>query len=185
MALDKVANEILESARQEGNLLIQEAEKERARILKEADQEIEKMRKANEKELQETILRMRRQEQSSAELESKKIVLNKRKEILNRTFDEILEEFSTLPPAEKTVLYKGILAEGMKIIPNPKVFCPKGETELLSESKGYESLNESDMDSGLILENDDGTVHLDLRFRTLLENMWEKELREISTILFG
>lgn len=184
MALDKVANEILENAKQEGDLRIQEAEKERARILQEADQKIERMRKADEKELQDALLRMRRQELSSAELESKKIVLNKRKDILNRTFDEMLEELSTMPPAEKSAFYKKILAEGTKIIPMPRVFCPKGEADLLAGISDYESLTETDMESGLILENKDGTVHLDLRFRTLLETIWEKELKDISTVLF-
>ncbi|KQM12662.1 hypothetical protein AOA80_00820 [Methanomassiliicoccales archaeon RumEn M1] len=184
MALDKVANEILENAKQEGNLRIQEAEKERARILNEADLKIEKMQRADEKELQDAILRMRRQEQSSAELESKKIVLNKRKDILNRTFDEMLDELSNMPPAEKSALYKKILAEGKKIVPMPRVFCPKGEADLLAGLRGCESLTETDMESGLILENKDGTVHLDLRFRTLLETIWEKELKDISTVLF-
>jgi F0F1-type ATP synthase membrane subunit b/b' len=49
MALDKVANDILENARKEADLRIQEAEKERTKILQEADQKIEKMRKSEEK----------------------------------------------------------------------------------------------------------------------------------------
>ena len=184
MALDKVASEILENAKQEGNLRVQEAEKERARILQEADQKIERMRKADEKELQDALLRMRRQELSSAELEAKKIVLNQRKDILNRTFDEMLIELSSMAPAEKSALYKKILAEGKKVIPMPKVFCPKGEADLLAGLRGCESLTETDMESGLILEKKDGTVRLDLRFRTLLESIWEKELKSISTVLF-
>ncbi len=66
----------------------------------------------------------------------------------------------------------------------PRVFCPKGEADLLAGISDYESLTETDMESGLILENKDGTVHLDLRFRTLLETIWEKELKDISTVLF-
>ncbi|NLK25443.1 MAG: hypothetical protein GX307_02575 [Euryarchaeota archaeon] len=184
MALDKVANEILESANQEGNLRIQEAEKERARILKEADLKIEKMQKAEEKELQDALLRMRRQEQSSAELEAKKIVLNKRKDILNQTFEETLNELAAMAPAEKSALYKKLLAEGKKTIPMPSVFCPIGEADLLAGLSGCESLTEIDMESGLILESNDKTIRLDLRFRTLLESIWEKELKDISAVLF-
>jgi V/A-type H+-transporting ATPase subunit E len=184
MALDKVANEILESAKQEASLRIQEAEKERARILQETDLKIEKMQKAEEKELQDALLRMRRQELSSAELEAKRIVLNQRKDLLNRTFEEMLAELSAMPPAEKSALYKKILAEGKKIIPMPRVFCPKGEADLLAGLRGCESLTETNMESGLILENKDGTVRLDLRFRTILESIWEKEQKSISAVLF-
>ena len=104
MALDNVANDILENARKEADLRVQDAEKERAKILQETDQKIEKMRKAEEKELQDALTRMRRQELSSAELEAKKIVLNKRKEILNKTFDEMLKELSKMSPQEKSAL---------------------------------------------------------------------------------
>ena len=185
MALDKVANDILDNARKEADLRIQEAEKERAKILQETDQKIERMQKAEEKELQDALVRMRRQELSSAELEAKKIVLNKRKDILNRTFNEMLRELSTMDPKEKSALYKKILADGKKVIHKPKVFCPKGEADLLAGLRGCESLTETDMESGLILENEDGTVRLDFRFRTILESIWDRELKNISNTLFG
>jgi len=185
MALDKVANNILDNARKEADLRIQEAEKERAKILQETDQKIERMQKAEEKELQDALVRMRRQELSSAELEAKKIVLNKRKDILNRTFNEMLRELSTMDPKEKSALYKKILADGKKVIHKPKVFCPKGEADLLAGLRGCESLTETDMESGLILENEDGTVRLDFRFRTILESIWDRELKNISNTLFG
>jgi len=184
MALDKVVENILSSAQMEADKRVQDAEKERARILQETDQKIDKMRKAEEKELQEALLRMRRQELSSAELEAKKIVLNKRKEILNQTFGELLKEFSKMDPKDKSALYKKILADGKKVIHHPKVYCPKGEADLLSGLRGCASLTETDMEPGLILESEDGTVRLDFRLRTILEGIWEKELKNVSNILF-
>jgi V/A-type H+-transporting ATPase subunit E len=184
MALDKVANDILESARKEADQRIQEAEKEKARILQDSDQKIDRMRKVEEKELQDNITRMRRQELSSAELEAKKIVLNKRKDILNRTFDEALKELSAMGPKEKASLYKKIVADGKKTIHKPKVFIPNGEADLLAGLRGCESLTEMDMGSGLILENEDGSVRLDYRFKTILEGIWDKELKSISNTLF-
>lgn len=184
MALDKVADDILEGARQEAAKRIQDAEKERAKILQESDQRIEKLEKAEEKELQETLNRMRRQELSSAELESKKVILNARKEILNRTFAETLKELSALDPKHKSALYKKILVDGKKIIHHPKVYCPKGEADLLAGLRGCASLTETEMEPGLILESEDGAVRLDYRFRTILESIWDKELKNVSNILF-
>jgi V/A-type H+-transporting ATPase subunit E len=184
MALDKVANDILDNARKEADQRIQEAEKERGRILQEADQKVDRMRKVEEKELQDSLMRMRRQELSSAELEAKKIVLNKRKDVLNRTFDEMVKELSAMDPKEKSHLYKKILADGKKVIHKPKVFIPKGEADLLAGLRGCESLTETDISTGLILENEDGTVRLDYRFKTILESIWDKELKSISNTLF-
>lgn len=184
MALDKVVENILECARQDANKRLQEAENERARILQEADQKIEKQQKAEEKELRDALARMRRQELSSAELEAKKTVLNIRKEILNRTFEETLAELSSMPTKEKSALYKKILAEGKKTISRPKVYIPKGEADLLSGLRGAASLTETDIDSGLILESEDGTIRLDFRFRTILESIWDRELKNVSNLLF-
>jgi V/A-type H+-transporting ATPase subunit E len=41
------------------------------------------------------------------------------------------------------------------------------------------------MESGLILESEDGTIRLDYRFRSILEGIWEKELKNVSNMLFG
>jgi V/A-type H+-transporting ATPase subunit E len=185
MALDKVANDILESGRKEAYKRIQEAEKERARILQETDQKIEKMQKVEEKELQEALRRMRRQELSSAELEAKKIVLNKKKEILDRAFEEILRELSSMDPKEKANLYKKSIANGKKVIHHPKVYVPKHEGDLLAGTRGCDSINETEMDSGVILGSEDGTVRLDFRFRTILEGIWERELKSVSDTLFA
>jgi V/A-type H+-transporting ATPase subunit E len=184
MALDKVVDNILGSARQDADKRIQDAEAERSRILLEADQKIDKMQKAQEKELQDALVRMERQEMSSAELEAKKIVLNTRKEILTRTFDEMLHELSAMDPREKSAIYKKILAEGKRVIHHPKVFIPRGEADLLSGLRGCASLTETEMEPGLILESEDGTVRVDFRFRTILESIWEKELKNVSNILF-
>jgi V/A-type H+-transporting ATPase subunit E len=184
MALDKVVDNILGSAKLEADKRIQEAEIERARILQEADQKIEKMQKAKDKELQDAIVRMRRQEMSSAELEAKKLVLNTRKDIMNQTFAETLKGLSTMEPKEKAALYKKFVAEGKKIIHHPKVLCPKGDADLLSGLRGCASLTEVEMEPGVVLESEDGNVRLDFRFRTVLESIWDKELKNVSNILF-
>ncbi|WP_400260229.1 V-type ATP synthase subunit E family protein [Candidatus Methanomassiliicoccus intestinalis] len=184
MSLDKIADEILGNASKEAEAIVKEAENERSRILLEADQKIENMRKAEEKELQDALERIKRQEISSAELDAKKIVLNKRKDILNRTFEEMLAELSDLNANEKGDIYKKIVDQGSQVIPSPKVFCPQGEKKLLANVDGIGELTETDMESGLILESTDGTVRLDFRFRTILEGIWDQDLKEISNILF-
>jgi V/A-type H+-transporting ATPase subunit E len=184
MAMEEVAKDILDKASKEADLRIQAAENERAKILQEADLKIENMRKAEEKELQDNLARMRRQEVSSAELEAKKIVLNKRKEILNKTFEETLSELTNMSPHDKSALYKKILTDEKKTIHRPKVFCPKGEADLLAGLRGCECLTEMDMSPGLILENEDGSVRLDYRFKTILETIWDRELKTVSNMLF-
>jgi V/A-type H+-transporting ATPase subunit E len=47
------------------------------------------------------------------------------------------------------------------------------------------SVTETDMSTGLVLESQDGTIRLDYRFNTMLAAVWEKELKNVSNVLFG
>jgi V/A-type H+/Na+-transporting ATPase subunit E len=97
----------------------------------------------------------------------------------------VLAEMSGLNRDEKARIYSRILAKGTKVIPKCKVYCPIGESKLVASSAGIIGVVETDMGSGLVLESGDGLVRLDYRFRTVLEGVWEKELKNVSDILFG
>jgi len=185
MALEELVKDILETAKREAEAITRKAEEERESILSSADEKIAKMRKTKEKELEEALKRLRRQEISSAELEAKKITLNKRKEILDLTFKQALSELMAMPSTDKRRIYLKSVETGRKILPNPRVYCPQGEGELLEGVDGLSEVMEREMEAGLILENADGSMRLDYRFRTILESLWERELKQTSTLLFG
>jgi V/A-type H+-transporting ATPase subunit E len=111
-------------------------------------------------------------------------VLNARKEMLDRTFEEVNSQISEMSSAEKARLYGAILEKGRNVIKDPKIYCPMGEAKLLPVKNG-ENVEEVKMGSGLILESKDGTVRIDYTFKTILQGIWEKELKNISNILFG
>ena len=184
MALDNVVNEILESARKEADQILKAAESEKEATLRQAAETISSKQKAQQKETDEAIKRLRQQELSSAELEEKRIVLNARKEMLDRTFDEVNIQASEMSSAEKARLYMVILEKGKKVIPEPKIYCPIGEAKLLVIKSG-DKVEEVKMGPGLILESKDGTMRIDYSFKTILEGVWEKELKNTSNLLFG
>jgi V/A-type H+-transporting ATPase subunit E len=185
MALDKVVGNILEIANTEAAARIATAQNERATILQQADQTIANKKKAQEKELEIALKRLRQQEISSAELEAKRIVLNAKKEILDRSFKETLKDLESMSEAEKVRVYEKILTNAKKSISKPKVLCPKGESHLVQKDSEIASVTETDMSVGLILESQDGTIRLDYRFNTMLGAVWEKELKNVSNALFG
>ncbi|MGD0056604.1 MAG: V-type ATP synthase subunit E family protein [Methanomassiliicoccales archaeon] len=185
MALDKVIKDILDSARMEANKLGEDAERERTAILRAADEEVAKKRRLKERELQEALRRLTRQEISSAELEAKRIVLNAKKEVLGRVFEETLREIESMEPKKKAEIYCKVYSSAKSLVQGPKVLCPRGESKLLSGCAEPGRVIESDMESGLILETEDGTIRLDYRFRSILEGIWERELKNVSNMLFG
>jgi V/A-type H+-transporting ATPase subunit E len=184
MALDNVVDEILESAKKQADQILKTAEKDKEATLQQAAEEVSNRKVVKQKETEEALKRLRQQELSSAELEEKRIVLNARKEMLDKTFEEVEKQLEEMGPSERKRLYNSIMQKGRAAIPEPKVYCPVGDAKLLATKNG-EKIEEIEMGAGLILESRDGTVRMDYSFKTILESVWEKELKEISNILFG
>jgi V/A-type H+/Na+-transporting ATPase subunit E len=185
MALDEVINNITESAQAKAGELIQEAEKEKATILKQADDKVTAKRLAQQKELEVALKRLKQQEISSAELEAKRIILNAKKDVLDKSFQVALSSLLNMDEGNRGRMYRKILDGGKAVIESPKVYCPRGESKLISGVTGLGSIVETDMEAGLVLEDATGKVRLDYRFRVLLESVWDKELKSVSNILFG
>ena len=115
MALDVVKSEINKSAEDAAAAIKAEADAEVAKIMAAADAEIAAMNEKEEKRLKEAVERLGRQELSSAELESKKIVLAKKKEILARAFEETLASLESAPAKEKLAQYKKMVENGWEV----------------------------------------------------------------------
>jgi len=112
MALDNVVDEILESANKEADQILRAGEKEKVAILQQAADAVLSKQKAQQKETEDAVKRLRQQELSSAELEEKRIVLNARKEMLDRTFEEVNSQLAEMSSVDKARLYGSILEQG-------------------------------------------------------------------------
>lgn len=185
MALDNVKEDIIRSAEETVKAINAERDAEIAKIMAEADAVISDMKKKEDKRLKEAIEHLGRQELSSAELESKKIVLAKKKEILSQAFDETLAELESATPKVRKERYTKMVEAAKKVIKEPKAYCAKGET-IKAEEIGVSSLTKLDsIQGGLILESKDGTVQVDMQYKTILQTVWDREMKSLSDILFG
>jgi len=185
MALDNVKEDINRSAEAAIAEINLGRDADIARIRAEADAAVSGIKDKEEKRLKEAVEHLGRQELSSAELESKKIVLTKKKEILAQTFSEILAELESAPASVKKKQYKKMVDAAKKVIKEPVAYCGKDET-LKAEDIGVSSLKKTDtITGGLILESKDGTMQVDMQYRTILQTIWDGEMKQVSKILFG
>ena len=185
MALDDVKLEITQSAQQKAAAIMSDADAEVAKIVAAADEEISTMKDREDKRLAESIERLKRQEISSAELESKKIVLAKKKEILNKAFDETLADLEAVSEKDKVAVYRKMVASAADVIANPKVFVPAASVATAADLGVSEVVPSDKIASGIILENDDGTLQIDMQYKTILQSIWDREMKALSDILFG
>lgn len=185
MALDSVKSEIDKSAEEAAAAIRAEANKEIAKIDAEADAKIAEINDREEKRLEEAISRLGRQELSSAELESKKIVLTKKKEILKKAFDGALASLENAPEKEKLEHYKQMVAASKGVIDKPKVYVPKGAKIDAKDIGASSVVEDGRITGGIILENEDGTIQIDMQYKTIIQTIWDREIKSLSDILFG
>ena len=184
-ALANVTQEILKTAEDEARSVKAQAEQEIAKIAADAESKIAELVGREAKKRDEEIDRLKRQEISSAELESKKIVLAKKKDVLAKAFDQTLADLENAPRDKKLEQYKAMVKKVADIIPSPKAVMSESD-DFTAEELGVSSVSkDSRIKSGLILQSEDGQVEVDMQYSTLLQSIWNREIKTVSNILFG
>ncbi len=185
MALDNVTKEILKAADEKVAAIKAEADAEIARINADADARIAETREKEGKRLREAVERLNRQELSSAELESKKIVLAKKKELLTKAFEITIADLENAPSNVKLAQYKAMVEVAKKIIDSPKAIMSEKD-KFTAADLGVASVEkDSRIKAGLILQSEDGNIEVDLQYSTILQAIWDREIKSVSDILFG
>ncbi len=185
MALDSVTKDIVASADASVKAINAERDAAIKKIEDEAAATISGLKEKEDKKLAESIERLNRQELSSAELESKKIVLAKKKEILAKAFNETLAKLESAPAETKLAQYKLMVKSVDGVISKP--------IALMSDNDGFSANDlgvasvktDATIKGGLILQSEDGTIEVDMQYSTLLQTVWDQEIKALSDILFG
>ena len=185
MALESVTKEIIASAEASAAKIREERDAEIAAINGQTDAQIAEMKEKQDKKVTETVDALARQGRSSAELESKKLVLSKKKEVLNRAFEVALADLESMPADKKLAYYKAMVASAKQIIPEPKALMSVND-KFTAGDLGVKAVEQtSKVASGLILQSEDGKIEVDMQYSVLLKSIWDKNIRQVSDILFA
>jgi V/A-type H+-transporting ATPase subunit E len=185
MALNDVTAEIRNLADNDVKAIEAETAQEIARMQSETEAKIAGLKESEDKRLADALARMERQEASSAELESKKIVLAKKKEILSSVFDETLAELEDADPKDKLKHYVKMVAYAKTIIPEPRVIMSKDDKFTAKQLDVLEVKRDAKIKGGLIIQSEDGQIEIDMQYSALLRTVWDGGIKDVSDILFG
>ncbi|MCQ2085933.1 MAG: hypothetical protein MJY54_00655 [archaeon] len=185
MALDAVKLEIDKSADETVAAIMSKADAEVSEITSSADAEVSAIDERWKKKLKDMIEHLRRQELSSAELESKRIVLAKKKEILSKLFVETLRSLESASKETKLAQYRKMINASKSMVKGSRVRVSP-EEKITAGDLGVSSLiKDSKILGGIILENEDGSIRIDMQYATILQAIWNREVKKLSDILFG
>jgi len=182
MGLEQVVDEILAGGRAEAEEIRQAALAEREKILESARSEGAKLREHREREAKEAAERLRIQALARAELESKKIVLSAQKELLDVVYAKVLDRLGRL--AESGDWLRKLLQANAAEWRSGKVYCNARDADTVRSIVGTNFGGTIDCVGGVLIESTDGTHRTDLRFETLLADVWRDSIREVAEVLW-
>ncbi|AAM07503.1 TPA: V-type ATP synthase subunit E [Methanosarcina acetivorans] len=183
MGLEIVIKDIQEGARAEVSRINTEADAKASEITNEAKEVQKKMLGDSLAKVEEDLQKLHQQVISSANLEVKRITLNKRKELLDNVYSQTVESIKSMPASKNEKLLKHIIdkyeASG------DKIYSSKASEETVRKLSSLTYAGNIDCIGGVVLENEDGTVRLDYTYDSILKNVYERSLKQISDILYG
>lgn len=183
MGLNAIVEEIRAKGRAEADKISGDTSLEASKIIADAEVAAAKLKAAKEEAVRKEIDRLRQQEMSSANLEVKKLVLNARKEILDEVHENAKESLQKLPAEKHQKLLKSII-EGNENS-NAKIYSRGKDKAVVKKLTKLEYAGDIDCIGGVVIENADGTEVLDFKYDTILKNVSEQSLKQVSDILFG
>ncbi len=183
MGLDAIVEEIRAKGKAEADRISGETYQEVSKIISDAQSQALKIKTAKEEAVKKEIERLRQQEMASAHLEVKRAMLNARKELLDEVYENAKDAIHKLPNEKNQKIVASIIGKNENN--NAKIYSHKKDTAIIKKLTKLAYAGEIDGIGGVIIENEDGTEYLDFRFDTILKNVSEQSLKQVSDILFG
>jgi V/A-type H+-transporting ATPase subunit E len=191
MSLETVVEDIRDEARARAEEIREEAEEQADEIVAQAETEADQIREDAETEAKRQIEQEREQRLSSAKLEAKQARLEARRETLQDVYDEVEGALVDLDEETRTELTRALLdAAAVEFDEGDDVrVYGRGDDQALIESiledySGFAYAGEVECLGGVVVESDASRVRVNNTFDSVLEDVWEDNLKEISAQLF-
>lgn len=183
MGLDAIVEEIKAKGRAEALRISEETDREASKIAADARSQASKLKAARQEAVRKEIERLRQQEMSSAHLEIKRMLLNAQKEMLDEVYLKTKDAVKKLTSDKNQKLLKSIIEKNQDS--NAKIYSNDKDMATVKKLTKLDYAGKIDCIGGVVIENEDGTEYLDFKYDTILKNVSEQSLKEVSDILFG
>ena len=193
MSLDTVVEDIREEAHARAEEIRAEGDARAEELIEAAEDDAEEILEDAERAVDREIEQLREQRLSSAKLEAKQQRLEARRDVLGTVHEEVEAKLAALEGDEREQLTRSLLEAAsveFEAGDDVRVYA-RGEDESLIESileddayDGYSYAGEYDCLGGVVVESDGSRVRVNNTFDSVLEAVWEENLREISDELF-
>lgn len=191
MSLETIVEDIREEARSRADAIREEAEAEAEDIIADAEEDADAIITEAEREAEREIERERDQQLSSANLEAKQARLEARRDILESIREDVESRIEAIDGSDREDLTRELLdaaANEFTASDDVAVYGRADDADLiqslLSEYDGYEYAGEYECLGGVVVESEASRLRVNNTFDSVLESVWDEELKRISARLF-
>jgi V/A-type H+-transporting ATPase subunit E len=191
MSLDTVVEDIRDEARTRADEIRAEGEERAEEIVAAAESDAEEIRAEAEQEAERTIEQEREQALSSAKLEAKQERLEARREMLQTVREAVEERIADLEGERREALTRTLLtaaAPEFEDADDVTVRGAEGDEALLEtvceDHDGFAVGEPVSCLGGVVVESGGSRVRVNNTFDSVLDEVWEDNLRTISERLF-
>ncbi|MFC3477595.1 V-type ATP synthase subunit E [Halobacterium litoreum] len=191
MSLETVVEDIRDEARERAKEIRADAEERADDLVAEAEADAEATIEAAEAEAEREVEREREQKLSSAKLEAKQMRLEARRDALESVREQVADRIAAIDGDEREELTRELLdaaADEFESDADVSVYGRADDealiSDILDDYDGYEYAGEYDCLGGVVVESETSRVRVNNTFDSVLEDVWENNLKAISARLF-
>ncbi|OYR55701.1 V-type ATP synthase subunit E [Halorubrum halodurans] len=190
MSLETVVEDVRDEARARAEEIREEADAEAEEIIAEAEADAERIREERLAEVERQIDQEREQTLSSAKLEAKQERLGARRDVLQDVYDGVEAAIADLEADRRRELTEAALDASLAEFDDDEdvaVYTRPEDVDLLEElvaDRNAQVDGEVDCLGGVVAESDTSRVRVNNTFDSVLETVWDDELKHVSERLF-
>jgi len=191
MSLETVVEDIRDEARERAKEIRADAESRADDIVAEAEADADDVVAEAEADVEAEIDQEREQKLSSAKLEAKQMRLEARRDALQSVRSSVEDRIAAIDGDEREELTRELLDAASTEFDDDDEVRVYGRaddealiSDVLDDYDGYEYAGEYDCLGGVVVESDTSRVRVNNTFDSVLEDVWENNLKAISARLF-
>jgi vacuolar-type H+-ATPase subunit E/Vma4 len=177
MGLEVVLNQIVSAGQKEESDILEQAQFERERVLQEARAKAAEVRSKGQRQTEARLEALRRELLSAAEFEARRRILVAKRELSEDFHKRVLAALGKLAPARNQAILTKLLTQAQQEVRQGTVHARKADLATVAKG-GYKAGRELEGAGGFQVESQDGSIGLDMRYESLLENVWKQILGE-------
>ena len=191
MSLEQVRDDIENEARARADEIRAEADERAEAIIAEAEADAEEIKAHRAEAVEAEIDQQREQALSGAKLEAKQQRLEARRDVLADVREDIEAALVDLDSEKREKLTRSLIAAAATEFDDDADVVVHGRgddqtliEEILTEYEGFSFGEPRECLGGVVVESETSRVRVNNTFDSVLESVWDDQLKELSTLLF-